>query len=212
MGDQDTSIGAGQSQFPATRWSQILDPSTAEKYWRPVYKFIRIAWRKSNEEAKDLTQEFFAEVFQPDFLAKADPARGNFRTFLLASLKNFLKDDHKHRTAQKRSAPTLPMEDIDVACDASPEAAFTRSWAETLLNEALRELEGRVSKPVYDAFRAHCENPDLSYQDLAQKQGLSVSQVTNYLFEARKGLRTILVSKVSAYAGDVESELRELYG
>lgn len=207
-------MGAGQSQFPTTRWSQILDPASAAHYWRPVYKFIRIAWRKSNDEAKDLTQEFFAEVYRPDFLARADPARGNFRTFLLASLKNFLKDNEKSRAAQKRGGAVshLPIEEIDVPADSNPEEAFTHSWAETLLSEALQELEGQVSPRVFAAFREHCADPGRSYQDLAAALQLSVSQVTNYLFESRKKLRQILVGKVSGYAADVEQELRTLFG
>lgn len=225
VSEHDTSIGAGQSAFAQTQWSKIVaaaDPAVmaelASAYWRPVYKFIRIAWRKTNEEAKDLTQEFFAGVFRPEFLARADPSRGSFRTFVLASLKNFLRDRRKFSGGLKRGggAIVVPIdEDLAVVDGADPEKEFTRSWAEGLLAEALAELERDLSsrgrERVYQAFKAHCEG-DLSYRALAERMSLSVSDVTNYLFEARRELRRILEAKVARYSGEVQEELRALFG
>ena len=41
-------------------------------YWKPVYKYLRIRWQRSDEDAKDLTQEFFTRLIEKDFLGK-DP-------------------------------------------------------------------------------------------------------------------------------------------
>ena len=43
-------------------------------YWKPAYKHVRMQWNRSNEEAKDLVQGFFAALIQQDILAKFDPA------------------------------------------------------------------------------------------------------------------------------------------
>src|SRR5262245_56386546 len=68
----DTSLGGGKRDFPSTCWSKLLhsagdDPerrrASAEllvrSYWRPIYVYIRSRWAKTNEDAKDLTQDFF---------------------------------------------------------------------------------------------------------------------------------------------------------
>jgi DNA-directed RNA polymerase specialized sigma24 family protein len=65
----------GQGQFPATRWSLIVAARSAvpkerqraleiltAAYWKPVYKYIRLRWDKDNEQAQDLTQDFFLRI------------------------------------------------------------------------------------------------------------------------------------------------------
>lgn len=61
-------------------------------YWYPLYAYVR-RWGHSPEEAQDLTQEFFARMLAKDYLARADPQKGKFRSFLLAGLKNLLCDE-----------------------------------------------------------------------------------------------------------------------
>jgi RNA polymerase sigma-70 factor (ECF subfamily) len=220
----------GQSAFRTTQWGRILDArdpesarallsDLARQYWRPVYRYIRAAWRKENEEAKDLTQEFFAEVFRPEFLARADPSRGSFRNFLLASLRNFLRDEGKRGRARKRGGGEafVPIEEEAApAPGADPEALFLRAWAETVLSESLGELRGRLRPQVFDAFRLYCvEGAASSYRDVADKTGRSVSEVTNDLFEARRELRRILLRRVGACVADEAQaalELKELFG
>ena len=53
-------------------------------------------------EAEDLTQEFFARLLGPHFLADVDRRKGKFRSFLLAALKHFLSDQRDRDRAQKR--------------------------------------------------------------------------------------------------------------
>lgn len=242
MSDQDTAIGAGKSAFAATQWTEILqtrrldDPTArqflgqlAEIYWRPVYKYIRIGWGKNNEEAKDLTQEFFASVFRPEFLARADPARGRFRTFVLASVRNFLRDYEKLRGTVKRGGEALHVQ-VDPALEEglpsnepSPDEAFQVAWADSLLASALADLERTFAETgrqtAFDVFRGYCleTTPDLrpSYHDLAQGFGVSVSDVTNYLALARRELRSMMLKKVEmtvASREEAEGELRELFG
>jgi DNA-directed RNA polymerase specialized sigma24 family protein len=100
--------------FAPTRWSLIAaardrDAPEAqqalshlcESYWYPLYAYIRRRGRTA-DEAADLTQEFFARLLESDFFGAADPAKGRFRAFLLASCKNFLANEHDRAGAQKR--------------------------------------------------------------------------------------------------------------
>src|SRR5580658_8513903 len=89
---------AGRSGFASTQWSMVLAArddgasvamaDLCAAYWRPLYAYVRRCGR-SVEDAQDLTQSFFSRVLEKDYLQHVDPALGKFRTFLLASLKNF---------------------------------------------------------------------------------------------------------------------------
>ena len=85
---EDTKIGGPSGKFPATRWSAVLaarseDPAErsraleaiAAAYWKPIYKYLRIRWGKSNEDAKDLTQDFFAKLIEKEYLEDFNPAK-----------------------------------------------------------------------------------------------------------------------------------------
>ncbi len=235
---QDTSIGAGYSVFTKTQWGKILslrstDPKSARNilqdlaktYWRPVYKYIRVVWRKNNEESKDLTQEFFTTIFRPEFLSRANPTRGSFRTFLLASIKNFLRDYQKYKSAAKRGGmvKSIPIENVDVpAAGSDPEKEFNRSWAQQILTNALNKLEQdcviRARGQVFKVFKEYClesgGESKPSYSGIADKLGISISDVTNYLFEARRELKRILEDKIKEYTAngyDVGDELKYLF-
>ena len=67
------------------------------------------------EEAKDLTQQFFARFIERKYLQLADPERGRFRSFLLTSLKHFLADEWDKLRAQKRGGgqPAISWDGVD---------------------------------------------------------------------------------------------------
>ena len=94
--------------FPATRHSVVsdlgsVDPerraaayeALARTYWRPVYVYIRLRWRRSAEDAQDLTQEFFTRAFEREYLSRYDPAKARFRTFVRTCLDGFLANEDK---------------------------------------------------------------------------------------------------------------------
>src|SRR5436305_13946359 len=99
--DRDTAIGGPHDRFPETQASLLEAASaggrvTAEAldrisalYWKPVYKFVRLKFHKDNEEAKDLTQSFFASAIERGFFARYDPARAGFRTYLRMAVERF---------------------------------------------------------------------------------------------------------------------------
>jgi len=104
----DTKMGGPSGKFPATRWSAIVaarseDPAERARaletivaaYWKPVYKYIRARWGKSNEDAKDLTQEFSARVIEKDFVGSYDPAKARLRTFLRTCVDGLVRNQAK---------------------------------------------------------------------------------------------------------------------
>ena len=106
-------MGGIRESFLTTHWSliegikqhqdkdQALISLLLERYWKPVYCYLR---RKGypNEEAKDLTQGFFHEiVLNRHLLERADSERGRFRTLLLHTLNQYLIDEHRKENAQK---------------------------------------------------------------------------------------------------------------
>src|SRR4051812_15632506 len=101
-------------RFPTTAWSVLRDLPDRESpefraamdpliaaYWRPVVAFLRARGHPVHE-AEDLTQAFFARAFERDWLRRADPARGRFRTFLLAVLARFVADQGPKRASRQQ--------------------------------------------------------------------------------------------------------------
>ena len=149
-------------QFNTTRWSLILAAAESQDarsrraleqlchcYWQPVYAFVRRNGAKP-EDAADLTQSFFAELLEDKVFARADPAKGRFRSFLLGALKHFLANERRREAAQKRGGK-IEFVPLDVALAESryganlpqcpaPEAQFDRAWALAILDRALARL------------------------------------------------------------------------
>lgn len=236
----DTDIGKGSGRFPATRWSAVLGARSMDEkerersletlvsaYWKPVYKYIRIKWRRSNEDAKDLTQEFFARAMEKEFFAAYDPARGRFRTFLRVCLEAFLSNESRDARRIKRGGGVflLSLEferaegELAAADPPSPESierTFDREWVRSLFElgvEALREECARRGRQTHFAlFERYdleaADSPKVSYQDLADEMGITVTQVTNYLSIARREFRRLLLETLrSVTASDEEFRL-----
>ena len=229
MAERDTTLHAGESRFPATAWSllsRLRDPRDPrvqeylnrmiETYWRPVYKFVRIAWKRSNEDAKDLTQAFFTHLLEGDLLAKADPERGNFRKLLLAALRNFLANDARSGKAEKRgggrSIVSLDAEAVDeswVSDPADPQAAFETQWAKEILERSIELLSEHCRPEVFTAFRRfHLEEAPV--RQIATELGVPETQVAHHLQDARAALRRFVTDEIRRYVQDETEIAREL--
>src|SRR5437660_756639 len=105
---------ANARHFATTRWSLVAaagqdrSPQSREAlatlcqvYWYPLYAYAR-RHLPSAHDAQDLTQAFFAELLEKDYLQAADPERGKFRSFLLTAFKRFLARERERDHAQKR--------------------------------------------------------------------------------------------------------------
>ena len=124
------------------------------QYWPPLYAFAR---RRGHRfpDAQDLTQEFFGYLLEHRLYERADPAKGKFRSFLIAVFKRFLADAGKRETSQKRGGGRefvllrSELDHVEAQCvyelaeDAAPdeEHFFDQQWAETLVRNALASLD-----------------------------------------------------------------------
>lgn len=236
-----TDTGGPEGRFPATRWSLVAgaaDPespgyrasidSLASTYWRPVYAHFRRKWNRSNEEAKDLTQDFFTSLLEKGVLARLSSERGRFRSYVMAALDNFARLEHRRESAEKRGggAVHVSLEDLEgfePSATGSPEADFSRDWARSILAEALDEMEAEYREDGKEtAFRLFLARDveaspedDTSYEALARRFGVSLSDVTNFLFRARKRLREGILARVRdtvASEADTGAEMQELFG
>jgi RNA polymerase sigma factor (sigma-70 family) len=155
--DPDTTMGGPYGQFPSTQISLLEAASSGASlqnealervsalYWKPVYRFIRVKFRKNNEDAKDLTQSFFAAALQRDLFARFDPAKASFRAYLRVAVEGFAATQHAAANRQKRGGDVEfePVEERAAIAE-SPEQVFEREWQRQLFALALDDL------------RAHC--------------------------------------------------------
>ena len=241
--DPDTSLGGPYNGFPSTRRSLLVSATGSEQgirrealgaiaaaYWKPVYKYIRLRWRKSNDESKDLTQHFFTEMLEGSWLADFDPARASFATYLRMCLDGFVSNENRAAGRLKRGGGIeLVSLDFETAerelpaqagGDISMEEYFHREWQRemfALAVEDLRVLARHKGKDVpLHVFEDHdlVEQPP-GYAELASRYGLPETAVTNYLAWARRELRRLLLDRLAALTAgerDFHREARELFG
>lgn len=220
----ETTMGEGPSGFPVTSLSFLGNPDlvrehlthVCRRYWRPVYFYIRRRWSRTNDEAKDLAQEFFLHVLEQGVLESFDSRKGNFRSYLKQCLQNFLVSDYRARTRQKRGGggPLVSIDPIEAVAPADdPDSAFDREWVSQLLRDAVEELEiaFRGKPKVLETFRLHdlAEGGPPGYEETARALEIKVSDVGNYLRTARRELRRIVVKNIGEYVGDEREILSE---
>jgi len=162
MSEKPLVTTAAHAAFPATQWSLVLRASqggSAEaghalemlcrSYWAPLYAYARRDGLTPHD-AQDVTQAFLAHLLRRDDLASVSRDKGRFRSFLLASLKNFLVSRARAEQALKRGGGAEPialdMEQAEELCrpelteKLSPDKAFDRRWALTIMARALERL------------------------------------------------------------------------
>lgn len=230
-------------RFPVTSWGlvgragQPLTPSgrqalaeLCERYWYPVYAFVRRRGAPA-EEARDLTQGFFTRLLEKNDLAAADRARGKFRSWLIACVKSYLANEHDRATAQKRgggqvgSGLELEIEDAERRYQAeparalSPEALYERRFALTLLAgalEALRAQQARAGKErLFEALKGRLtgDGGERPYKEVAEELGMTAGAVktaASRLHDDYVELLRAEVARTVERVEDVEGELREL--
>jgi RNA polymerase sigma factor (sigma-70 family) len=228
----DTRIGGASAKFPATRRSAIVASCSSQPeerrqafekivaaYWKPVYKFIRLRWLLSNEDAQDLTQAFFARAIEKQFFKDYQPARGSFRTFVRSCVTHFVINESKYARRQKRGgdAAGISLEDAgDVAAEESLDEFFEKEWIRSLFALALEDLRqiaaARAKAVHFQLFeRYDLEHSDLSYSDLAAQFGIAVTDVTNYLAWCRREFRRLILQRIREITAD-DAEFRREAG
>jgi RNA polymerase sigma-70 factor (ECF subfamily) len=228
------------SGFATTHWSLITRATTASPegraalealcraYWFPVYAFARKQGCGA-ADAEDITQDFFAEIVQSEFLQRADPERGRFRSYLLTAVKRSIANAHERATAQKRGggahlisidepiAEKQFLEIDDPGLD--PSQTYERSWALTVLQRArhrlraeqaamgrLREFE--LLEPFLSAPPAEGE-----YAALATSLNMARNGVAVAVHRLGKGYRNLVRDEIANTVedpADVADEMNHL--
>lgn len=152
MNESRVSSPPSSSPFHATRWTLVRraqgrgeEARTALSdlcaiYYEPVLHFIR-RWCGDEDRARDLTHGFFEELIGREQLGAADPAKGRFRSYLLAAVKHFLSRRRESEAAAKRGGglDRIPLEEVPEAGD-EPDREFDRAWALALIRRSLDAL------------------------------------------------------------------------
>ena len=198
-------------------------------YWYPLYAYVRRRG-KSPEDAKDLTQEFFARLLERNWIERADQQKGRFRSFLLSAMNHFLADEWDKARAQKRgggmTAVPLQFDTAETryghepAENVTPEHSYERRWALTLLDEVLQRLRSEYDQEGRAEFFAAlhpCLVGDRTaqpYAELAVKLGISEGTVKATVHRLRQRYRELLRDEIAQTVSgpdEVNEELRHLF-
>ena len=232
--------------FPSTHWSVVVaagrsqsEPEIAQAalaelcqiYWAPLFSFVRSRGYNVHD-AEDLTQSFFAYLIERKIYTRVDQQKGRFRSFLLASLKNFLTDASDRGRTLKRGGGQyfLPLheEQIEEAescfqnhrAVTSGEQIFDRSWAEALVTTGLERLSADYRNEGKEKlfselrmFLASCAEPLPTYAELALRLGMTESTLRSHVTRLRARYREVLRAEVRRTVNteaEVSEELHEL--
>lgn len=233
------------SAFPPTRHSVIErlrnddvgDRRAAfgdlvDAYWKPVYKHLRATWRLSPDDAQDLTQGFFSDAFEKGWLAKYEPGKARFRTFVRVCVDRFAMNARQAASRAKRGGDLRIVSlDFDEAerevrtqassVPADAEDFFRQEFVRALFGRAIQltraEMDGAGKTVHFTLFTRYDLDPadEVSYTGLAKEFSLTESQVTNYLSLVRRTFRTHALASLRAICGsedEFQREARELFG
>ena len=238
-----------ERSFAPTHWSVVVaagksesDPDGAHAaltrlcltYWMPLYSFVR-SRGFSMHDAQDLTQNFFVFLIEKKIYARVDRQKGKFRSFLLASLKNFLANtyDQAHALKRGRGQELLPLGEEQVAEAESlyqtrsdtghlsdEDCIFEQTWAETLVTSSLEQLsadhKAEGKETLFERLRIFLTGsaaPLPAYADLANRLGMKESTLRSHVTRLRARYRDALRVEVRSTVEteeEVDGELREL--
>lgn len=236
------SLPTPSAQFALTRWSVVLAAgdwragSTARRamgelaqtYWYPLYAYLRRNGQPA-AQAEDLVQGFFTRLMEKDALNAVDRGKGRFRSFLLASLKNFMSDEWDKSRRLKRGGGQKVL-DLD-ALDAdtrynlgptdlmTPERVFAQRWALTVLEQVMarlrQEYESQGKAPLFNALQGAIAGSAerLSYAEIATQLAMSESAVKMAAHRLRRDYRRILRDEIAQTVASpdlIDDEIRFL--
>ena len=226
--------------FATTRWSVVLEaqgesPAAQEAletlcriYWRPLYAFVR---REGcgHEEAQDITQGFFASLFERESLNAVRREKGRLRSYLLKALKYFLADEQRRARAIKRGKGQrlIPLEELgaegqsemEPADPVTAEMIYERRWASTLLERVLSRLKDEYQTAgnarLFDLLKQLLpDEPGAPSQaEIAAQLGMTENATRQAFYRFRQCYQSLLREEIAhtvATPADIEDELRHL--
>jgi RNA polymerase sigma factor (sigma-70 family) len=200
-----------------------------EMYWYPLYAYVR---RRGHppEDAKDLTQEFFAQLLAHNWVARADRNKGRFRSFLLMAMSRFLANEWDKARAQKRGGQVrfvpLALDTAETrfgqepADTATPEQAFEKQWALTLLEGVLQRLRAEYERDgkaaLFESLKPCLigQREGQPYAELAANLSMAVGAVRVAVCRLRERYRERLQEEIAhtvTSPAEVDAEVRHLF-
>jgi DNA-directed RNA polymerase specialized sigma24 family protein len=222
--DKPTDMGGVGEAFLTTHWSLLEEIGAANEekeralislllscYWKPVYCFL-LREGYNNDQAKDLTQDFFHEVvLGRSLIQRADRSKGRFRSFLLTALKRYLINVTHAQEAKKRipQDKLVSLDDIDpadlpqITPELTAEASFDYGWTSALLERVLNEVESQCladGRAVFwNAFYDRVLQPikertdPPSVQETCNKYGIADGiKLANMIVTVRRRIQSVL--------------------
>ena len=216
-------MSAADSTHDAQR--NALD-ALCESYWFPVYCYIR-SRGSAGGEAEDLTQAFFARLLEEASLKVADRHRGRFRSFLLASVRNFLANEWDRGQAVKRGGGKRPirlddeeerLKRFEPSDELTPEDIFDRHWAMTVVEKVLEQLRRQARRSGTEKrFERLAEfitgEGDESYRTVVQELETNEQAIRAAIYRLRRRFGDLLRREIADTVSDpdqVDDELRFL--
>jgi RNA polymerase sigma factor (sigma-70 family) len=242
--DRRSKEPGGEMQFHTTRWDLVLQSGDVgsplhkeslsefcSRYWYPLYNFARYKGF-SEVDAQDLTQGFFLQLLDKLSLKHADPSRGRFRSFLLASFQNYMSTVYHRAIAAKRGGGNVlvPLDaqeanerdQLEPREHVTAETYFDAQWAQLLLERAMHQLKDEYQRlgksQQYERLKGYLDLSGTglaeSYEEAAVDLGLSASGIKTLVFRMRRRFSALLreeVAQTIADPGDVDGEIHALY-
>jgi len=207
--------------FCETQWSMVVRAQhdsvgalncLCNIYRKPLIVYLRSVGINSHD-AEDCVQGFFANLIKRDSLAHVSQLKGHFRTFLLTSLNNFRRDLHDHDVAKKRGSGIKP-ESLDetnvngdplliaVSDSKSADQLYDKAWAETVLDNALKNVRDQCAQSGHHALMEAVEPvlffdmTSMRYREIGERLGMSETAVKTAALRIRARLRLAVREEV----------------
>ncbi len=242
MPNEHITEAISAARFNTTHWSVVLtasDPASpavedalnrlCSAYWYPLYAWLRCRGQ-SQHDAQDLTQAFFVHLLDKERLRSTHPQKGKFRSFLLASLKNFLANEYDKTQALKRGRQfTLISMDEELgenrfsrmpAHEASPDKAFEQSWATTLLEAVLEQLRREYASEskltLFEALQVYLsgDRGAMPYAEMAARLEMSQGALKMAVLRMRRRFGELLREEIAHTVSrpeEIDGEIRALF-
>jgi RNA polymerase sigma factor (sigma-70 family) len=240
------TLRVGGASFATTHWSVIAactgGNGTSAKaaaealaqlcrdYWPPLYSFVRRRGFNS-VDAQDLVQGFFGYFLEHKAYAQTDRQKGKFRSFMLASLKNYMADvwDRDHALKRGGGHEFVFLDDEVAAVEThatsnsaqvvSEEQDYERRWAAALVARAMKNLEAQFNQGPKALLFAELKRfitggtglP--SQEEVAERLGIPIDTLRSHLSRMRARYRELLreeVARTVSQNDNVDDELRHL--
>jgi RNA polymerase sigma-70 factor (ECF subfamily) len=239
---EDESGQRRAARFSTTHWSVVLaagadNPARARAaleelctvYWYPLYAFLR---RRGHQpaDAEDLVQGFIEHLLERRFFQAADPDKGRFRSYLLASLNHFVADAAARARCLKRGAgrPLLSLDAVaaerryalEPADPSNPEQLFERRWALTLLDTVLQRLETEAAESgrtnLFHQIKGVLlgDRSGVPCVELSRRLGMSEAALTMTVRRLRRRYRELVREEIAHTVSrpvEIDEEMRHLF-